>query len=29
MYRNDIGYKLEKVLPKLQRHGYGLNFRYK
>jgi phosphoribosylamine--glycine ligase len=29
MYRNDIGYKLEKVLPKLQRHGYGLQFRYK
>ncbi len=29
MYRSDIGYKLEKVLPKLQRHGYGLNFRYK
>jgi phosphoribosylamine---glycine ligase len=29
MYRNDISYKLEKVLPKLQRHGYGLNFKFK
>jgi len=29
MFRVDIGYKLEKILPKLQKHGYGLQFRYK
>jgi phosphoribosylamine-glycine ligase len=29
MYRNDIGYCLEKKLPKLQKHGYGLNFRFR
>ena len=29
MMRTDIGYCLEKKLPKLQKHGYGLNFRFK
>jgi hypothetical protein len=29
MFRNDVGFCLKKKLPKLQRHGYGLQFRYK
>jgi len=28
MYRVDIGYKLKKVLPKLQKLGFGTQFRY-